>query len=56
MDTAKLINEVSQLPLEAQHQITDFIEFIKARYPQTSQTTKISYEEFVGMWRDRVEM
>lgn len=55
MNTAKLINEVSQLPSEAQHQIEDFIEFIKARY-QVSNTAKISEEAFVGMWSDRNEM
>jgi hypothetical protein len=55
MYTAQLIHDLEQLPPEAQHQIEDFIVSIKSRY-RSAPKTKLSEEEFVGMWRDRPEM
>lgn len=55
MNTAQLLNDIEQLPPEAQHQIEDFISLIKARY-QSATKAKLSEEEFVSMWRDRPEM
>jgi len=55
MNTAQLLNDIEQLPPEAQHQIEDFIAFIKTRY-QPATKTKLSEEEFVGMWSNRAEM
>jgi hypothetical protein len=55
MNTAQLLNDIEQLPSEAQHQIEDFIAFIKTRYQSTTKT-KLSEEEFVGMWSNRPEM
>jgi Protein of unknown function (DUF2281) len=55
MNTAQLLSDIEQLPPEAQHQIEDFIAFIKSRY-QSSAKTKLTDEEFVGMWSDRPEM
>lgn len=55
MNTAQLLHDLEQLPPEAQHQVEDFIAFIKSRY-QSVPKTKLSEEEFVGMWRDRPEM
>jgi hypothetical protein len=55
MNTSQLIHDLEQLPPEAQHQIEDFIAFIKTRY-QAAPKAKLSEEEFVGMWRDRSEM
>lgn len=55
MNTAQLLNDIEQLPPEAQHQVEDFIAFIKTRYQPTTKT-KLSEEEFVGMWSNRPEM
>lgn len=55
MNTTQLLNDIEQLPLEAQYQIEDFIAFIKTRYQSTTKT-KLSEEEFVGMWSNRPEM
>ena len=49
MNIAQLINDIEQLPPEAQYQIESFIAFIKTRYPSATKT-KLSEEEFVGMW------
>ena len=49
MDIAQLINDIEQLPPEAQRQIENFIAFIKTRY-QPAVKTKLPEEEFVGMW------
>ncbi len=49
MNKAQLINDIEQLPPEAQHQIENFIAFIKTRY-QPATKTKLPEEEFVGMW------
>ncbi len=55
MNSRQLINDIEQLPPEAQHQIEDFIAFIKTRYQSTTKI-KLSEEEFVGMWSNRPEM
>jgi hypothetical protein len=55
MNTVQLLSDIEQLPPEAQHQIEDFIAFIKSRYQSTNKK-KLSDEEFVGMWSDRPEM
>jgi hypothetical protein len=55
MNAAQLLNDIEQLPPEAQRQVEDFIAFIKSRY-QSVNKTKLSDEEFVGMWSDRPEM
>lgn len=55
MNTTQLLSDLEQLPPEAQHQIEDFIAFIKTRYQSTTKT-KLSEEEFVGIWADRTEM
>ncbi|TAL43796.1 MAG: DUF2281 domain-containing protein [Methylovulum sp.] len=54
MNATQLVNDIEQLPLEAQHQVEDFIAFIKMRYQPAK--SKLSDEGFVGMWSDRAEM
>jgi len=54
MNATQLINDIEQLPPEAQHQIEDFIAFIKMRYTPTK--SNLADEGFVGMWRDRADM
>ncbi|MBT9098717.1 DUF2281 domain-containing protein [Methylovulum psychrotolerans] len=54
MNTTQLINDIEQLPPEAQHQIEDFIAFIKMRYQP--EKNSLSDDGFVGMWSDRADM
>jgi hypothetical protein len=54
MNATQLINDIEQLPPEAQHQIEDFIAFIKMRYQPVK--SNLSDDGFVGMWRDRADM
>lgn len=51
----------SDLPPEAQRQVTDFIAFLKMRYAssrprKTAKRTKLVKEAFIGMWRDREDL
>jgi hypothetical protein len=58
----KIYNEISNLPPEAQRQVTDFIAFLRTRYKKQSQTSKtvkgnnILNEPFIGIWKDRDDM
>ena len=54
MNATQLVNDIQQLPPEAQHQIEDFIAFIKMRYQPVK--SNLSDEGFVGMWSDRADM
>jgi hypothetical protein len=61
MDAAKIAREMASLPPEAQRQILDLVELLKARYhaaPTSGRTkrVKLTKEPFVGMWRDRKDM
>jgi hypothetical protein len=54
MITNQLLNDIEQLPPEAQQKIEAFIISMKELY--LSKKTKLSEEEFVGMWSNRLEM
>ena len=60
MEQDKIINELTNLPPEAQRQVFDFIAFLKTRYkPTSAQMPKVadwSKEPFVGIWKDRGDM
>lgn len=61
MEQEKIIEDISNLPPEAQRQIVEFIDFIKSRYPQTikekqSGLVSLTDELFVGMWKDREDI
>jgi hypothetical protein len=62
MNTAQLLNDLEQLPPEAQHQIEDFIAFIKTRYlsvenkrqPEITKGDKnINPSDLFGLWAER---
>jgi hypothetical protein len=62
MNTVQLLNELEQLPPEAQHQIEDFIDFIKARYlsvenkrqPEITKGDKnINPTDLFGLWAEQ---
>ena len=61
METEKIINEISNLPPEAQRQVKDFVDFLRVRYKKQrkksqNQTPGITNEAFFGIWKDREEM
>jgi hypothetical protein len=63
MDTAKIIRDLSVLPITQQKEIADYIEFLKKRYKKTalSRTSrprkqKLSTESFIGIWQNRKDM
>jgi hypothetical protein len=51
---AQLLNDIEQLPPEAQQKIEALIISLKELY--IPKKTKLSEEEFVGMWSNRPEM
>jgi len=62
MNTAQLLHDIEQLPPEAQHQIEDFIVFIKTRYqsveskrqPEITKGDKnINPFDLFGLWAER---
>jgi len=61
MEAKKIINDISELPADAQRQVIDFIAFLKTRYAkiQSDNNTikgNISDEKFIGIWKDRQDM
>lgn len=61
MEATNLFEDIGSLPPEAQKQVSDFVAFLKLRYPVVQLTrkakrTKLADEPFIGMWRDREDM
>ncbi len=60
MTNEEILREINSLPLEAQHQIKDFIAFLRQRYKSSPRaetaSTDLNAEEFIGMWRDRKDL
>ena len=58
MEATNLIRDIGALPPEAQKQVSDFVAFLKTRYPvvPTARKAKLTDEPFIGMWRDREDM
>lgn len=61
MDGSDIAPDIASLPPEAQSQVTDFVAFLKSRYPTQAPSTgnqrpKLTDEPFIGMWRDREDM
>ncbi len=61
MEATNLIRDIGSLPPEAQKQVSDFVAFLKTRYPpqqraRKAKRTKLADEPFIGMWRDRDDM
>jgi hypothetical protein len=62
MNTTQLLNDIEQLPPEAQHQVEDFIAFIKKRYqsvenkrqPEITKGDKnINPADLFGLWAEQ---
>ena len=61
MEQEKIINDISNLPPEAQQQIADFVAFLRARYKRPlkqkqNRRTDLVNEPFIGIWKDREDM
>jgi hypothetical protein len=61
MEATNLIRDIGVLPPEAQEQVSDFMAFLKTRYPvvptaRKANRTKLADKPFIGMWRDRADM
>lgn len=61
MGATNLIRDIGSLPPEAQKQVSDFVAFLKTRYPMVKSgrkatRAKLTDEPFIGMWRDREDM
>lgn len=56
-----ITRDIASLPLEAQREVRDFVEFLKQKHGTPSsaekpRSRKLADEPFVGMWKDRPEM
>ena len=61
MEQEKIVNEISNLPREAQQQVVDFIAFLKTRYRRSREEKRsgrrnLVNEPFIGIWKDREDM
>lgn len=59
MTQQQLLSEYVSLPDEAQHQVADFVTFLRQRYKAAAlaatSTEDLQDEPFIGMWRDRAD-
>ncbi|OQX03974.1 MAG: hypothetical protein BWK80_54580 [Desulfobacteraceae bacterium IS3] len=56
-----ILKEIDSLPKEAQKEVSDFIAFLKTRYPvsrniRKSKRIRLADEPFIGMWQGREDM
>jgi hypothetical protein len=59
MAKKELINQIQQLPPEAQQEAADFVDFLSKKYLQkdnSSSKKSILNSPFRGMWKDRQDM
>ena len=61
MTHKELLNEFLSLPAEAQHQVIDFIAFLRQRYAVVEPASESSdldliNDSFIGMWSDRQDL
>ncbi len=61
MEQEKIVDDISNLPPEAQRQVVDFIAFLRTRYKGSEQEKQVKRinlrnEPFIGIWKDREDM
>ncbi len=63
MNNQSILKDISILPLNAQREVIDFIDFLKTRYATESKdqkkalsATPIEDEIFIGMWHNRKDL
>jgi hypothetical protein len=56
----EILREIALLPPEGQHQVIDFIAFMRQRYRSSTLTepsnSDLNAESFIGIWQDRDEL
>ncbi len=60
MTSQQLLDEYANLPVEARHQVEDFVAFLRQRYQTaapavTARPLALDEEPFIGMWRDQAD-
>ena len=59
MTSEEILHEIGSLPPEGQRLVESFLAFLQQRYVRPnalSVNAPLQDENFIGMWRDRVEM
>ena len=59
MTSEEILREIGSLPPEDQRLVESFLAFLRQRYVRPnalSVNAPLEDENFIGMWRDRVEM
>jgi len=60
MNPEAITRIIGQLPANEQHEVLNFVEFLKSRHQavktKTAKRRSFAREPFVGMWRDREDM
>ncbi|MEH2322316.1 MAG: hypothetical protein V7K32_01670 [Nostoc sp.] len=61
MTQQELFNEFLSLPAEAQHQVIDFIAFLRQKYTVVEPASEspdidLINDNFIGMWSDRQDL
>lgn len=61
MATPRILQDIQNLPPEAQKQVFDFVAFLKERYPakvtaRRKSRVRLAKESFIGMWKGRPDM
>ena len=56
-----ILREFATLPLEAQHQVADFIAFLRMRYEKQAKVfmpeqSDLADEPFIGIWKHRQDL
>ena len=59
MTNEELLREISSLPPEGKRLVESFLAFLQQRYAPSATpkaNAPLQDENFIGMWRDRIEM
>ena len=60
MATPRILQDFSSLSPEAQKQLLDYLDYLKARYPagvtKKARKRKLKDEPFIGMWQNRKDI
>jgi len=60
MEIETLYNKFESLPIEAQKQVSAFIDFLQSKYQIKTKQRRLYgqglfNEKFIGIWKDRIE-
>lgn len=54
MNSQKVLAEIESLPVEAQQEVVDFVDFLRLRY--SAKPAKNATTSFIGMWKNREDL